>query len=159
MPWHVTRLRDRLSVVWRWLGAACLAAALPLAPQAGAQTGAALIIRNDPGGLLGARSAELRRLRASGQRVELRGSCYSACTMYLGLPNVCIAPGARLGFHGPSWYGADLPPDRFEHWSQVIARNYREPLRSWFLGEARYKTRDYIVLSGAELIRMGYPRC
>lgn len=156
MPLSRTRLRGRLRLAARGLA---LGATLTLAGAAFAQIGGALVIRNDPGGLLGARSAEIRALRASGQRVELRGGCYSACTMYLGLPNVCVAATARFGFHGPSWYGADLPPDRFEHWSQVMARNYREPLRSWFLNEARHRTTDYFMLSGADLIRMGYPRC
>ena len=27
------------------------------------------------------------------------GECDSACTMFLSVPNVCVAPTARLGFH------------------------------------------------------------
>lgn len=148
-----------------WIGhARRLLAALPIvlamaaAPPVKAQS-TAMVIRNDRGGLLGQRSAEIRSLRAAGQRVELRGLCLSACTMYLSLPNVCVSPSAELGFHGPSRNGRPLPAAEFEHWSEVMARNYREPLRSWFMSEGRYIREGYFALSGAELIRMGYPRC
>ncbi len=40
-----------------------------------------------------------------------------------------------------------------------MAHNYREPLRPWFLSEARYRTSGYYKLIGAELIRMGYSSC
>ncbi len=69
---------------------------------------APMIVTNDRGGLLGQRSAEIRALRSSGQRVELRGTCLSACTMYLGLANVCVSPSAPFGFHGPTRNGKRL---------------------------------------------------
>lgn len=117
------------------------------------------VVRSDPGGLIGIRDREVQRLRASGDRVELRGTCNSACTMYLGLDNICIDRRASLGFHGPSSYGKPLPAAEFERWSQIMARNYREPLKSWFLDTARYDITGQKRLSGAELIRLGYPEC
>lgn len=126
-------------------------------PQVQAQ--GPLVILNDNGGLLRARRAEVRALQTSGRRVELRGTCYSACTMYLGAPGVCVDPRAELGFHGPSWYSAPLPPQDFDYWSHELAVHYREPLRSWFLREARYTLNSYHRISGAEIIRMGYPQC
>ena len=131
-----------------------------LAPNTAlAQAGSVFVVRSDRGGLLGQRSEEIRALRASGQRVELRGTCLSACTMYLSLPNVCVAASASFGFHGPSRGQRALPPAEFEHWSEVMARNYREPLRSWFMSEARYRISGYYEITGAELIRMGYSSC
>lgn len=111
------------------------------------------------GGYLARRSDRIAQMRSTGQRVEIRGTCISACTMYLSLPNVCITPGAVLGFHGPSENGRPLPPRDFEYWSQVMAANYAEPLRSWFMNTARYNTSGYYQISGAQLIRMGYPQC
>ena len=38
----------------------------------------------------------------AGTKVELRGPCYSACTLLLGYmekANLCIAPGAFMAFH------------------------------------------------------------
>lgn len=47
----------------------CTAAGTALAPPVQAQS-TAMVVRNDRGGLLGQRNAEIRALRASGQRVE-----------------------------------------------------------------------------------------
>lgn len=117
------------------------------------------VVRADPGGLIATREREVQRLRASGDRVELRGTCNSACTMYLGLDNICVHRRASFGFHGPSSYGKPLPKPEFDHWSQIMAQNYREPLRSWFMETARYRLDNPLRVSGAELIRLGYPEC
>ena len=153
----VTRLRERLFCVRRQILLCVVLVAL--GGPAIAQTSAAIVVRSDRGGMLGQRSQEIRKLRAAGQRVELRGTCLSACTMYLSLPNVCVSASAVFGFHGPTRNGQSLPPDEFNHWSELMASNYREPLRSWFLTKARYRTSGYYKLSGAELIRMGYSPC
>lgn len=118
-----------------------------------------VVISNDRGGLIGQRSKEVRALRDGGQVVELRGKCISACTMYLALPKACVSRSAVFGFHGPSWYGRPLSEAEFEHWSQLMANHYREPLRSWYLKTARYRINGYYTLSGAELVRMGYAPC
>jgi hypothetical protein len=119
-----------------------------------------LIVRNDPGGVVGKRATEIDQLRAQGVRVELRGEvCLSSCTMYLGLANTCVFRGTTFGFHGPSFYGRKLSDNDFEYWSQVIASHYPPRLRNWFLTTARYKTNDYYRVKGAELIRMGVPEC
>jgi len=122
-------------------------------------SGSVKVVRGDPGGLLAPRQAEVQRLRASGRRVELRGTCNSACTMYLGLENVCVDRRASFGFHGPSSYGRPLPATEFERWSRIMAEGYREPLKSWFLDTARHDISGHKRLSGAELIRLGYPEC
>ena len=118
-----------------------------------------MVVRDDRGGILAERSRMVQALQRSGTRVELRGRCHSACTMYLGLENVCVTRGARLGFHGPSSYGRPLALPEFERWSLLMARHYREPLRSWYLQRARYEIRGYLTLTGAELIRLGYAEC
>lgn len=117
------------------------------------------VVQRDRGGYVGARGREIERMRREGERVEIRGICLSACTMYLDLPNVCVAPDAVLGFHGPSDHGRPLSPERFERWSREMARHYREPLYSWYMKKARYETQGYFSLRGAQLIAMGYPRC
>ncbi|MFN4156235.1 MAG: hypothetical protein ACK4HF_16430 [Paracoccaceae bacterium] len=118
-----------------------------------------LIVRHDMGGPLDRRQDEIRRLRRSGQPVELRGRCYSACTMYLGLPNVCVSPDAVFGFHGPQRLMARMPRDLFDHWSEVMAQNLRPPLKRWFMSQARFAGADVMTLPGTALIRMGYAPC
>lgn len=119
-----------------------------------------IVIGNDIGGIVGNRAAEVQRIKAAGTRVEIRGDiCLSSCTMYLGAGDVCISPDTDFGFHGPSFFGADLPPGEFEFWSQVIADHYNPPLREWFMREARYRQIWHYTVTGEELIRLGYPSC
>jgi hypothetical protein len=154
----VTRLRERLSFACRTTGMVSLMMMSVLGPRM-AQAQPVKVVMNDRGGLLGQRAEEIRGLVQTGQRVELRGQCLSACTLYLKLPNACVAPNATFGFHGPSWYGRPLPTDQFEAFSNLMARHYREPLRSWFMNTARYRTSSYYQLSGRQLIAMGYSPC
>lgn len=119
-----------------------------------------LIIRNDLGGRIDLRAQEIARLRAEGRTVELRGeACVSACTMYLGLDDVCVDPRTTFGFHGPSSYGVPMPPEYFEYWSKFLAGYYKKPLSDWFMKSARYELHAIYNLSGEELIRLGYRPC
>jgi len=142
-------------------GAALLGVLLALVPL-GSPSHAAerpLVIRSDRGGLIAERDRQIAQLRASGRKVEVTGQCLSACTMYLSLPQVCLAPGAELGFHGPSHYGSTLPAGEFEYWSRVMASHYREPIHSWFMKTARHETTRYHRLTGSQMIAMGFPAC
>lgn len=151
------RIYVRAGVLTCILAFAAVLGAGPVQAAGGQQD--ALVVVNDRGGLLDKRSAEINHLAVTGQRVELRGTCLSACTMYLSLANVCIGPKARFGFHGPSWFGKPLERKDFDYWSREMARHYREPLRSWYMRSGRYRIEGYYRLTGAEIIRMGYPPC
>ncbi|MBZ4022907.1 hypothetical protein CKO11_10590 [Rhodobacter sp. TJ_12] len=117
-----------------------------------------ITVRGDLGGDVGRRANKIQAMAAAGQAVAIQGACYSACTMYLGLPGSCVNRNARLGFHRPSFYGAALPPEKFEFWSQVIAAHYPAPLRRWYMREGRYSVGPQII-SGQQLINMGVPEC
>lgn len=118
-----------------------------------------LRVYDDFGGPLPERMQEVEALTQTGRPVEIRGRCYSSCTLYLGLDHVCLTPEARLGLHGPSWKGKPLGSRDFEHWSQIMAAAYREPLRSWFLNKGRYELTAMYQISGEQLIAMGYASC
>lgn len=119
------------------------------------------IVSNDQGGPVESRLREIAQLRSAGTRVEIRGQCDSACTMFLGLPNACVAQSSRLGFHGPQsqYYGISLPPEEFEYWSRVMADHYPGAIRAWFMAEARQTTMGLITISGSDAIRMGARAC
>lgn len=161
MTQYSTRLRERHWFVGRLLclALAMLAITVAIPRQLAAQGANVIVVQSDRGGYIGQRNAEIRTLRASGTRVELQGLCLSACTMYLSLPNACVSPSAVFGFHGPSRNGQPLSARDFDHWSQIMASGYREPLRSWYMSQARYTLSGYHQLSGTDLIRMGYPPC
>lgn len=166
MQSYATRLRERIRIgLSQALCAAMILGLTTATPPGAAQAqelylaASPLIVNSDRGGYLGRRSDQIAQMRATGQRVELRGTCLSACTMYLSLPNACVTPSAVFGFHGPSANGRALSQSDFEYWSQVMAANYSEPLRSWFMNTARFTTTGYYQLSGVQLIRMGYRQC
>lgn len=158
--------REKPSVLGRGLVGAVLALTLVFGmsggPMKAAQPRSALVVRNDPGGKLSERVEQLNRIRLNGTQVRIEsGYCNSACTMYLGLPNTCISRNVTFGFHGPmsQFYGMALPPDEFEHWSQVMASYYPSPLRDWYLREARYTTVGLRKVAGRTLIAMGVREC
>jgi hypothetical protein len=114
-------------------------------------------IHNHRGGLVSRIAAEVDAAGNSGRRVEISGGCWSSCTMYLGLPDVCVDPKAKFGFHGPSsgQFGIGVLPKTFETASRVMAAHYPEPIRSWFMREGRNVTVGFTVMTGADLIAMG----
>ncbi len=130
------------------------------AVQTVADTPAIRVIQNDRGGFIGARAVEIAAINAKSTRIELRGRiCYSSCTMYLGVDDVCVSPNTSFGFHGPSRHGRALPPSEFDHWSNVMANHYNAALKDWFLRDARHIISGYKRISGAQLIAMGYQTC
>lgn len=114
-------------------------------------------VQIDRGGVIATREQQIEAF--GDRRIEIRGTCLSACTLQLGAKNVCVDPSARLGFHGPSASGTPLEPQEFERWSQRMAAYYREPLRSRFLDEWRHDISKAHYVSGAELISLGYEPC
>jgi hypothetical protein len=129
-------------------------------PAGAGQVGETLVVRGDPGGEVRARRDELARILRLDQKVEIRGTCLSSCTMYLVLKDrVCVSPQARFGFHGPSRYGVPLSSQEFEDWSHAISAYYPAALQSWYLSTARHDIYRLRWVSGAELIRLGVRRC
>ena len=144
-----------------WVAGAVAGLALSVgAATADTGRGEVYVVKNDRGGVVGTRAAEIRRLKRKGKRVEIRGSiCLSSCTMFLGAGNVCVSPETRFRFHSPSYYGRPLSRENFDYWSGVIAAHYPVPLRRWFMREGRHRHNGYFTISGAEIIRLGVAQC
>jgi hypothetical protein len=58
-----------------------------------------VVIYNDGGGVVTSHQTAVQRYNYENRRVEIRGSCRSACTLALAVKNVCVAPGAVLKWH------------------------------------------------------------
>jgi hypothetical protein len=127
----------------------------------GADAVLAMDIRNDMGGGVSKRMAKIEQMRTAGTRVRILGTCVSACTLYLGLPNTCVSRTAKLGFHGPStrFQGIPLPLQEFERVSRQMATYYPSQIRGWFMAEAQMRTGSYYTISGAQAIAMGARPC
>lgn len=113
----------------------------------------------DRGGELPTYMRKVEQARITGQPIQITGQCMSACTLFLGTENVCVTRSARLGFHGPSNRGVPLSPVLFELWSQYMADHYPEPIRTWYLRDARHSIGPMAFVSGQELIRLGVSEC
>src|SRR5258708_19208155 len=58
----------------------------------------------------------VQQYNASGERFHIDGHCQSACTMFLSIRNVCVAPGATLLFNaGGSMQKGIINPSTTQH--------------------------------------------
>lgn len=132
----------------RIMGAA-LAVALSVG-SAGAET---VTIRNDGGGNITEYIAR-RSALARAEKVEIRGACLSACVIFTTLSNACVAPRARIGFHGTrpksGIYEIDLWLDG------RVAQFLRGEVKRRYLAEWRHISgqRSFHFLTGRELKAM-----
>ena len=142
--------------------AICLGLLVPASLPVHAAGSRTIVVLNDRGGSVIERARLIQQYQAAGTRLEIRGNfCLSACTMYLGLSNACVASNTVFGFHGPSsrMYGIGLRPEVFDRWSRIMADHYPEPLKSWFLQTGRHRTVGFHLYSGSQLIGMGISPC
>jgi hypothetical protein len=101
----------------------------------------------------------VRQYNASGDLFRIQGVCKSACTLFLGIRNICIERDATLMFHG----GHDIQenvtgPDTRA--SRAMLSRYNEALRQHLLQGHHMDSDEYHALMGSEVIeRFGYREC
>jgi hypothetical protein len=131
------------------------AAALWLALAAPAS---ALVIHEDHGGSLSEYADRYAAIARRGEQIVVAGTCISACTLVLGLPHVCVTPGARFGFHrayeprdaSGFTYGRDSPEG-----TAYLMAHYPPAVRAW-LARHGGLTRNLKIMPGAA---SGLRRC
>jgi hypothetical protein len=101
----------------------------------------------------------VRQYNASGDEFRIEGVCKSACTLFLGIRNVCVERTAQLMFHA----GHDIAENRTgpdTRASRAALYRYNESLRRYLL-EGHYMDTDaFHRLPGSALIdRFGYRAC
>ena len=112
---------------------------------------APVIVMKDVGGLVADYQARTEQYRAEGREVRLH-ECRSACTLALGLPNVCVYPSSLLKFHKAYDWNTKVRDEAVS--AQLIAA-YPPAVQARLGG----LTREYRVLTGAELIALGVRDC
>ncbi|MEC9292312.1 MAG: hypothetical protein VX730_07925 [Pseudomonadota bacterium] len=120
-------------------------------------------ITEDDGGLVYPRIHYIENvIEARNQSVRIIApECISACTMYLGVSNVCTAPYTRFMFHGPwdSSVANYTETPAFQHTSRAIARYYPAPIRRAFMKSYRHLgPYEFHTITGEELIAAGHIR-
>ena len=101
--------------------------------------------------------AVIQQYNASGERFRVDSHCQSACTMFLSIRNVCVAPGATLLFHaGGSMRKRIINPST----TQQMLSTYNAALRQYVTANHFMDTFEFHPISGNEIIkRFGYPAC
>lgn len=135
---------------------ATLSASLFLAAQAPAPV--TVTIENSPGGFIHLFVAKRFAFERAGTQVHIKGMCASACTIYTGMTNVCVEPGAYFKFH----QGWERPPNYAgyatnymlgamnPHFRQALIES-GEPLPTFLSG-------DYLIIEGDEAVANGWMR-
>lgn len=136
---------------------AALAAAAPLATPAAAQqrqgiqrAGEFIDVWNHRGGNVLEMVQTRQELASSGRQVRIRGYCRSACTMLTTMPNACLGPRARIGFHAPRIPNTQIIPPYVD---QIMGQFYRGGIRErWFGGWNR--STQMQVITAREYVRL-----
>ena len=105
-------------------------------------------ILRDGGGQIISAEADRARLLAWGGQVRIREYCASSCVIFTTLPNACIGPSARIGFHGSN---VNVGPIG----NQQMAKYLRGEVKARYLAEWQHipqtgmhwvKARDFVKL-------------
>jgi hypothetical protein len=116
-------------------------------------------ITDDGGGQIGEYLTKYHALRKNGDRVEIDGTCASACTMLLGViprNRICITPHAVLAFHS-AWTPTSEGEQISSAGNYYLWSNYPPDVRKWIIQHGGLHT-QIIYLRGLELAAM-YSSC
>ena len=110
-----------------------------------------VVVVKDFGGYVNEYAAQTEIYRRTNREVRIH-ECHSACTMALGLPNVCVYPNSVFKFHQ-----AYDPRDHVTNWevSGELFATYPVAVRER-LGTL---TKAFTILRGEELIQLGVRQC
>lgn len=100
--------------------------------------------------------AAVRQYSASGERFRIDTRCPSACTMFLAVRNVCIAPGASLAFHAGGNPRRGIDP----YYTGQMLSTYKPALRKYLTSNHYMETLEFHTIPGDEMVRrFGYAAC
>jgi len=92
----------------------------------------------------------------SGELFRIEGPCQSACTLFLGIRNVCIERGAVLRFHAGTNRSGVVNRRDTDH----MAAAYNGALRHYLSAGHHMDTGEFYAISGKDMIqKFGYREC
>jgi hypothetical protein len=92
----------------------------------------------------------------SGELFRIEGHCQSACTLFLGIRNVCVERSATLLFHA----GHDRNKNITASSTQHMLSAYNAGLRDYVTANHYMDTLEFHAISGRDLIqKFGYREC
>jgi len=119
-----------------------------------------VVISYGAGGRMDAHYQLYADYRRAKTKVEVRGPCYSACTLVLAyVEDICIAEGAFMAFHAVRSVQTNARMD----WETRIAyTSMPRAIQGWIDsngGVDQLPLNSFWTLHDRELWAMGYPRC
>lgn len=117
---------------------------------------APVAIYNDGGGLVNAYQQAALSYKLQGRRVEIRGSCRSACLLALSVPNVCVSPAAQVKAHFA--YEQDTGVIRHDITDEMLA-SLPVPIKNRLNGKITKGYNPNATLNYADLRELGVPDC
>ncbi len=128
-----------------------------------------IVITSDYGGVVSEYWERWKTVAISGDEVEIRGKCYSACTLVIAAvpkDRICFSRYATLGFHLAAQDRAVMPDGRGPpgmEATQWMLDQYPKDIRNWIEIRGGLKKLPYHydvwTLSAPDLWEMGYRRC
>ena len=119
-----------------------------------------VVIKFGAGGRMDAHYQLYTDYQRAKTKVEVRGPCYSACTLVLAyVEDICIAEGAFMAFHAVRSKETGARMD----WDTGLAYRGMPPvIRMWIDdngGHENLPLNGYWTLYDRQLWAMGYPKC
>jgi hypothetical protein len=115
-----------------------------------------VVIFEDSGGMVADYERAAVRYRLEKRRVEIRGSCRSACTLALSVPNVCVGKNAVVKWHHA--YGLYTHEPRYDVTRTMLSQL---PMRVRYQLEGKISV-DYnpnATLDYKQLVALGIADC
>ena len=98
----------------------------------------------------------IEKYNQNGELFRITGHCQSACTMFLGIRNVCVERSAQLLFHGSH----DRQYRVTEYHNNRVMSHYNAALRNYLVAGGYTKTLAFHTISGQDIIsKFGYKAC
>jgi hypothetical protein len=98
----------------------------------------------------------VQQYNQSGEQFRIEGHCQSACTLFLGIRNVCIVRSARLLFHAGHDRQRNIKASATNHMMSA----YNGRLRAHLTANHVMETLAFHTISGSDMItKFGYREC
>ena len=130
-------------------------------PRAAETHGHTTTLYDEKGGGIDQHRARFQALANSGNQVEIRGRCQSACTLitaYIPRERLCFGERGFLAFHSARTDAGVALPDA----TRQMFNQYPKEIKAWIEaqgGPEKMPNGPYWILSPSELWAMGYRRC
>ncbi len=115
-------------------------------------------VKIDEGGSVADRMQHFELIEKAGHQFKIDGMCISACTMFLGLKNVCVAPRTVFGFHS-SYTSNGFISTPSKYGNAILTSYYPPAIRKWVTDNKALDSLELTPMLAEEAWALGMTRC